>query len=149
MAQGFSSELLGVLDGTQNPPAKFDGRVHGGRVRVRKCTLDLSLATTAKNAGDTNVLCRIPQGEAFLFGILNPSVGLGAAATVAIGNATTAGKYRAAAIQNTAEAKEVFGLSTAMDDAPLGAYEDVLMTIAAAALPGAGIINVLIFTTGR
>jgi hypothetical protein len=95
------------------------------------------------------VLCRIPQGEKFLFGILNPSVGLGAAATVAIGPAGTPGKYRAAAIQNTAEAKEIFGLSSAMDDAPLGAYEDVLMTIAAAALPGAGIINVLIFTAGR
>lgn len=149
MATGYASEVIGVLDGTLNPPAKFDGRVQGGRVRVRKCTLDLSLATTKGANGDTNVLCRIPAGEAFLYGILNPSVALGAAATVAIGNSTTAGKYRAAAIQNTAEAKEIFGLSTAMDDAPLGAYEDVILTVGAAALPGVGIINVLIFTTGR
>lgn len=149
MAQGFAAEVTGVLDGTLTPPGKLDGRISGGRVRMRRATLDLSLAGVAKNSGDTNVLCRIPAGEAFLFGILNPSVGLGAAATVAIGNATTAGKYRAAAIQNTAEAKELFGLASAMDDAPLAAYEDVLMTIAAAALPGAGIISVLIFTTGR
>jgi hypothetical protein len=149
MAQGFAAEVTGVLDGTLNPPARVDGRIVGGRVRMRRATLDLSLANVAKNIGDTNVLCRIPAGEAFLFGILNPSVGLGAAATVAIGNATTAGKYRAAAIQNTAEAKEMFGLSSAMDDVPLAAYEDVLLTVAAAALPGAGIVNVLIFTTGR
>jgi hypothetical protein len=43
----------------------------------------------------------------------------------------------------------VFGLSTAMDDDPLAAYEDVIMTNGAANLPGAGIIEVLIFTTGR
>jgi hypothetical protein len=50
MAQGFASEVIGVLDGTLNPPAKLDGRVQGGRVRIREATLDLSLATTAKNA---------------------------------------------------------------------------------------------------
>lgn len=149
MAQGFSAETIGVLDGTLNPPAKLDGRISGGRVRMRQVTLDLAAATTAKNIGDTNVLCRIPAGEKFLFGILNPSVGLGGVATIAIGNATTAGKYRAAAIQNTAEAKEIFGLQSAMGAAPLAAFEDVLMTIAAAALPGAGVISILIFTTGR
>jgi hypothetical protein len=149
MAQGFAAELVGVLDGTLNPSAKADCRKQGGTVRVYKATLDLASATVAKANGDTNVLCRIPRGEGFLFGILNPAVGLGGVATVAIGNATTPAKYRAAAIQNTAEAKELFGLSTAMDDDPLAAYEDVIMTNGAAALPGAGIIEVLIFTCGR
>jgi hypothetical protein len=149
MAQGFAAELVGVLDGTLNPASKSDARVTGGRVRCHRATLDLALAAVAKNNGDTNVIARIPRGQAVMFGILNPSVGLGGAATVAIGNATTAGKYRAAAIQNTAEAKEIFGLSTAMDDPPLTDYEDVLMTIGAANLPGAGVIEILLFTTGR
>jgi hypothetical protein len=149
MAQGYAAEVIGVLDGTLNPAGKTDARVSGGRVRCYRATLDLALATTAKNNGDTNVLCRIPRGQGFMFGILNPSVGLGAAATVAIGNATTPGKYRAAAIQNTAEAKEIFGLSTAQDDAPLADYEDVIMTNGVANLPGAGVIEALIFTTGR
>jgi hypothetical protein len=149
MAQGFSAQLVGVLDGTLKPDAKADGTVHGGRVRCFEFTLDLAAATTKLASGDTNVLVRIPRGQKFLFGMLNPSVGLGGTATIAIGNSTTAGKYRAAAIANTAEAREIFGLSAAMDDPVLTAFEDVLLTIAAAALPSVGIIEGFILTTGR
>lgn len=149
MAQGYAMELIGVLDGTLSPPAKADGRKQGGTLRCYQYTLDLAAATTAKNIGDTNLLARLPRGERFLSGMLNPSVGLGAAATIAIGIAGTPAKYRAAAIQNTAEARESFGLSTALDDEPLLASEDVIMTIGVAALPGAGIITGHILTFGR
>jgi hypothetical protein len=148
MAQGFAAEVVGVLDATLNPAGKLDARVSGGRVRRRRAVLDLSLATVAKNSGDTNLLCRIPRGEAFAFGIVNADATMGATATIAIGNATTAGKYRAAAIF-TAAAPTLFGPAGVEDDAPLTDYEDVIMTIAAANLPGAGILVIDIFTSGR
>jgi hypothetical protein len=89
MAQGFAAEVVGVLDGTLNPRRRPIAASRAEPCACYKATLDLALANVAKNNGDTNVLCRIPRGEGFLFGILNPSVGLGGVATVAIGNATT------------------------------------------------------------
>jgi hypothetical protein len=140
MAQGFSAETLGVLDGTV-PPAKADGRVNGANLAVFQATFDLSLTTVKGASGDTNVCFRLPRGFKPMFLALNASATMGATATIAVGNSTTAGKYRAAAVF-TAAALTWSMLSTASDDAPLTADEDVLITIAAAALPGAGILQV-------
>lgn len=149
MAQGYAAELIGVLDGTLNPAAKADGRLQGGTVRTYRAVLDMALATTAKNIADTNLIARIPRGEAVIGGQINASVTMGAAATIAIGNAAAPAKYRAAAVFTTPDAPTAFGIATAVDDAPLQAFEDVIMTIAAAALPGAGILVITLFTLGR
>jgi hypothetical protein len=149
MAQGFSAELLGVLDSTLVPAGKSDGRVMGAKVRVYQATFDLSLATVKGASGDTNVCFRIPAGAKPLFGVLNASATMGATATIAVGNSTTAGKYRAAATFTTANTPTLFMLSSASDDSPLTADEDVLITIAAAALPGSGILTVLMFCAAR
>jgi hypothetical protein len=148
MAQGFSAEAVGVLDGLVNPPGKLDGRVVGGKLRRRRAVLDLSLAAVAKVNGDTNVLTRIPRGEVFAFGMLTSSVTL-ATSTVSIGNAGTAAKYRAAAVFTAVDTPTPFGKATAADDLPLTDYEDVILTIATADLPGAGIVVVDIYTSGR
>jgi hypothetical protein len=148
MAQGYSAETLGVLDGTLNPAAKTDGRLEGARMRSYRAVLDLSQATVAKNNGDTNVLCRLPRGQRVIKGIITSSVSL-ATATVAIGNAGTPGKYRAAAVFTATDTPTAFGVATSLDDAPLTAFEDVIMTIGTAALPGAGIVVIELLTSGR
>lgn len=149
MATGYAAEAVGVLDSTLTPAGKLDGRVVGGKLRRRRAVLDLSLATVAKNSGDINVLTRIPCGEAFAFGVLTASATMGATATIAIGVSGTAGKYRAAAVFTAVDTPTMFGPAATVDDAPLTAYEDVILTIAAAALPGAGILVVDIYTSGR
>ena len=71
----------------------------------------------------------------------------GGTATVAIGVAGATGKYRAAAIF-TAAAPTLFGVSTAADDDALTAEETVLLTIAAASLPGSGTGYVDLYYSG-
>ena len=149
MAQGFAAELVGVLDGTLTTPGKSDGRVQGGNMRAFCATLDMALAAVAKASGDTNVLARIPAGYKPLYLVLTASATMGAAATLALGNATTAGKYRAAAVFTAVDTPTITMLSSAADDAPLTASEDVLLTIGTAALPGAGVLNVVIVCAGR
>jgi hypothetical protein len=107
------------------------------RAARRRATLDLSAATT-KNSGDTNVLFRIPAGEPGRFGVIvTSSVDLGATATIAIGKAGHRQVQGRCTFRNV-DTPLLFGIATTLDDAPLAAYEDVILTIAAAALPGAG-----------
>lgn len=149
MAQGFSAEVTGVLDGTKNPSSKSDGRVINAKIRAFVATLDLSVATVKGASGDTDVCFVIPKGYKPLYGYLLSSATMGGTATIAVGNSTTAGKYRAAAIHTTADAPQFFMLSAASQLAPLSADETVLITIAAAALPGTGILQVVMFASAR
>lgn len=149
MAQGYSYELEGVSDGSLIPPKLLDGRLAGGRVRGYLATFDLSRAANKKVNGDTNVCFTIKKGEKpFMLGT-SGSVTMGATSTIAIGNATTAGKYRAAAVHTATTGLALSMLSTALDDDPLTADEEVLITIGAADLPASGIFQVLILTLGR
>lgn len=133
MAQTYATEVAGL--GT-TPTTKSNGGVQGGRVRRFRASVTMA----AQASGDTIVLGKVPAGYTFAYGVINASATLGTA-TVAVGNATTAGKYRAAATF-TAAAPTMFGVSTAVDDDPLTAEEDVLATIGTAALPGAGTLIV-------
>ena len=150
MAQGVSAEYAGVLDGSVLPSSKADGRKNNAPVRAFVATFDLSLASVKKAFAtpDTNVCFRVPKGYQFLYGIINASVTMGANATIAIGTAASAAKYRAAAIF-TAAAPTLFGTSTAADDDPLSADEDVIFTIGVADLPGSGILLIQMFFAGR
>jgi zona occludens toxin (predicted ATPase) len=149
MAQGYSAETVGVLDGTKTPAAKSDGRLMNAKVRTFMATFDLSQTTVKGAQNDTNVCFVIPKGHKVLFGYLLSSVTMGGTATIAVGNGTTAGKYRAAAIHTTADAPQLFMLSAAEQTAPLTADETVLITIAAANLPGTGILQVVLFAAAR
>jgi hypothetical protein len=149
MAQGVSAESAGVFDGSTLPAAKADGRVIGGRVRSYLATFDMASAAVKKAAGDTNVCFQLPAGCKPVLGYLLSSATMGGTATIAVGTAAAAGKYRAAAVHTTANAPQFFMLSSALDDAPLSETETVLITIAADALPGAGILQVVIFASAR
>lgn len=133
MAQTYATEVAGL--GT-TPTTNSNGAVQGGRVRRFRATITLA----SQADGDTVVLAQVPAGYAFAYGILNASATLGSS-TIAIGVAGTAAKYRAAATF-TAAAPTLFGLSTAVDDAPLTAQETVILTNTTAALPSSGTLIV-------
>lgn len=130
MPNTFAPEVSGL--GT-TPTGKASGGVQGGRLRRFRATVPFA----AQAAADTITLANVPAGYTFAFGVVNASASFGGTATIAIGNATTPGKYRAAAVQ-TATGPVMFGLNTAADDVPLAADETVILTVAAAALPGSG-----------
>ncbi len=133
MAQTYASEVAGL--GT-TPVTNSNGAVQGGRVRRFRATITLA----SQADGDTVVLAQVPAGYAFAYGILNASATLGSS-TIAVGIAGTAAKYRAAAVF-TAAAPTLFGISTAVDDAPLTAQEVVILTNTTAALPSSGTLIV-------
>jgi len=131
MAQTYANEVSGLYD---VPATKPSAGVVGGRVRRFRATF--SLASQAD--GDTIVLAKIPAGHTFAYGVINGSATFGSTATVAIGNATDAAKYRAAATF-TAAAPTLFGKITASDDTAASTEEEtVILTVGAAALPSSG-----------
>lgn len=148
MATGYSAEMVGVIDGTLNPPAQADGRVIGARLRSFRASFDLSLATVKKVSGDINVCFRIPSGYRPMFFIVNASVTMGATSTIALGIAGTPGKYRAAATKTTT-VPDIVMPATVEDDVPLAATEEIIMTIGAADLPAAGILVIEAICSGR
>ena len=133
MAQTYAIEVAGL--GT-TPVTNSNGAVQGGRVRRFRATITLA----SQADGDTVVLAQVPAGYAFAYGIINASATLGSS-TVAVGIAGTPAKYRAAAVF-TAAAPTSFGVSTAVDDAPLAAQETVILTNTTAALPASGTLIV-------
>lgn len=133
MAQTYATEVAGL---NATPLTNSNGAVQGGRIRRFRATITLA----SQADGDTVVLAQVPAGYAFAYGILNASATLGSS-TIAIGVAGTAAKYRAAAVF-TAAAPTLFGVSTAVDDAPLAAGETVILTNTTAALPSSGTLIV-------
>lgn len=127
MAETFAPEVAGL--GTV-PTTQANGGVQGGRVRRFRATVPFD----GQASGDTVVLAEVPAGYTFAYGVINPTATFGAAATIAIGVAGTAGKYRAAAVQ-TATGPQLFGVAGAADDAPLTEAERVILTVGVAALP--------------
>lgn len=149
MAKGYSAELVGVLDGSKVPAIKADGRVYGARLRSYQATFDMAVAAVKKVNGDTNVICQVPANEKVIAIVGLASVTMGGTATIAIGNSGAPAKYRAAATFTTANVPQLMQLSSAGDDAPLAAEEEIIFTIAAADLPGAGILQFWVITSGR
>lgn len=133
MAETYANEVAGL--GTI-PTTKSSGAVQGGRLRRFRATVTMA----AQASGDTIVLAQVPAGHVFAYGVLNASATLGTS-TLAIGTDAAAGKYRAAATF-TAAAPTLYGASTAVDDDPLTAEEEVIATIGVAALPGSGTLIV-------
>ena len=140
MPNTYAPEVAGL--GTV-PTSQASGAVQGGRLRRFRATVPFA----AQASGDTVTLATIPAGYVFAFGMINASATFGGTATIAIGPASASGKYRAAAT-HTATVPTLFGLYTAADDVPLAAAEVVLMTIAAASLPGSGSAVVDLYFSG-
>ncbi len=107
--------------------------VLGGKVRV--ALAEFTCASDA--AGTYTAPIVIPRGARVIMAGLNADATLGASATIAIGIAGATGKYRAAATYTTADAWTFFALNAATG-AQLTAAEQIIVTIAVAALPSSG-----------
>lgn len=147
MTAYISSELAGVY-GTANQTSaavgyKPSATVYQGRLKRMRATF--TLGSTAVTTSDTLVIGSLPAGATFAYGIINASATMGASATLAIGNSSSTGKYRAAATF-TAAAPTLFGDYAAQGaSSALSAEEQVIVTIAAASLPTSGTLVIDIF----
>lgn len=141
MADRVASELVGVRDGTV-PKLRAEGALQGGPLHRFRAVIALAASGNGLFAQADNVLlAEVPQGHVFAFGIVNNSATLGTA-QLAIGTSKTHGsngQLRAAAVK-TSTTPEVFGPSTAMDDAPLTAPTRYYATVGVADMPTSGVI---------
>ena len=110
-----------------------DGNVH--RVRA---TINLNSQETGKI-----LLCEMPKGSLFIYGLLNTSVSLGTS-TVAIGDEYTADLIKSAATLTTADTPVLFGKNKAVTE-KLEKNTDLYMTVGTAALPAEGTLVVDLF----
>lgn len=140
MATSYGTEMTKLRNTT--PPEKPDAGAVSGKLRV----FSESFTMAAQQVGDIIELAKLPKGARVLFGVLNASATLGATATLAIGIAASAGKYRAAAVHTAANAPTLFGVQAGVG-VKLAAEEIVIGTVGAAALPGAGTVNVMMVYT--
>jgi len=133
MATTYSNDISGAY---ATPATKVSGAAVGGRLRRLRAVITLA----SQADGDVVVLGKLPAGSIFAYGVLNASATLGSS-TIAVGISGTAAKYRAAAVF-TAAAPTLFGTSTSVDDSPLSAEEEVILTNTTAALPSSGTLIV-------
>lgn len=113
----------------------------GGRLRV----FNEKIALAGQATTDTIAVARLPKGARVLYGVLTTDTSLGSS-TIAIGVAGSTGKYRTAATFTATNAPTPFGNAAAVGE-PLAADEEVIITIGAASLPGAGTLRVqMVFT---
>ena len=133
MTTTYSNDISGAY---ATPATKVSGAAVGGRLRRLRAVITLA----SQADGDVVVLGKLPAGSIFAYGVLNASATLGTS-TIAVGISGTAAKYRAAAVF-TAAAPTLFGTSTSVDDSPLSAEEEVILTNTTAALPSSGTLIV-------
>lgn len=140
MADLYSIETAGVYT---RPVVKPSAGAYGGRVRRYRGSITLAAQATTDNI----LLCIIPAGNYFDSGMITSTVTLGAA-VVAIGTNkvhASNGQYRAAATFTAVDTPTLFGLTAAKAGAALSNDTPVYLTIATAALPGAGTLVVDIY----
>lgn len=134
----LSTELGGSANQTA-APAGYKPAATAYAARLRRMRATITLASQATT--DTLVFANLPSGATFAFGVITSSVSLGSS-TLAIGISGTTGKYRAAAAFTSVDTPTLFGPAARVADAPLAAEEQVIGTIAAAALPASGTLVV-------
>jgi hypothetical protein len=135
MTQTYSVETNGV----DSLPAIKAAANQGYEAHLIRFRATVNLASQA--SGDTVVLADIPAGYVFAGGELTASVSLGTA-TVAVGNASSAGKYRAAAVYTTVDQPVLFGNTVTMAALASTAAERLILTVGTASLPASGTLVV-------
>lgn len=132
MAQTYSNELAP----TQGSPAGVPSAIAGYGTRKRTYRASITLASQA--IGDTIVLIdNVPPGYIFAGGTLVTDTSL-STSTVAIGTAASAAYFKAAAVQTSTDTPVPFGKAAAFAEAPSADPRQVILTVAALALPAAG-----------
>lgn len=142
MADLLSTQLTGYLSNQATRPG---GNEYGGRTRRYRATITLAAQATADNIA----LAKIPAGSIFAYGVITASVSLGTS-VAAIGTSKvhgTNGQLRAAAAFTAVDTPTLFGLASAASQAALSADTWIYLTLATAALPGAGTLVVDLYYT--
>jgi hypothetical protein len=126
-------DLATSLAAGSTTPTYIPPSLGGGRVRVAMA--EFTCATDGTGAYTAPIV--LPKGSRVICGFMNSSATMGASATIAIGTAASAGKYRAAATYTTGDTFTLLGLSAVVGE-ELTAAEQIIMTVAVAALPASG-----------
>lgn len=142
MADFYSRENTGALDGTLNPAKKMDGRRVGGKMRRILATFDMA----SQASGSFLVIGRRPQGSVFAGLRLTTDTSLGTA-TVSAGTAASAARDKAAATFTATDTPTTYGKASAFAADALTADEIVGLTTGTAALPSSGILIAEYFYT--
>lgn len=120
---------------------KLDPQVRTGKVRIATGVLTYDTQTANSYSFDDKII--LPKGAVVVGGSISTSVTCGSTATIALGITGTTGKYRAAAtLTNTTLAAIAIPHAALIE--PLAAEEEVVITNAAASLPAAGTMKVII-----
>lgn len=142
MADLFSTEAAGL---TSRPVVKPSAPAYGGRARRYRASITLAAQATTDNI----LLAIIPSGSIYMTSWLTSSVTLGAA-VIAIGTSkvhATNGQLRAAGTFTVVDTPTPFGPAALLAGSALSADTPIYLTIATAALPGAGTLVVDLFAT--
>lgn len=107
----------------------------GGKIRQ----ISTSVTYDTQVSGTTFSIGSLPKGAVVLAVILNTSAST-STATLAVGIAGTAAKYKTAAALTTANSPQFFGLNAAVLT-PLTAKEDLIITTGTASLPASGTLH--------
>lgn len=127
----LSEELQALQDGELIPVAQ-----NGGKLVHYRATVKLA----GQASGGKVELFDLPKGACIVGFLMNASVSLGTA-TVALGDSTTADKYKQAAVFTTADLPAFAGKNAAVVE-PIGDDGKVILTVGTAALPGSGTLVV-------
>ena len=143
MAIYLSTELGGSANQTAAPVGyKPKATVYNGRLKRLRGSFTLNTQTTS----DTLQIGNIPAGAVFAYGVITASASLGTS-TLAIGPASSTGKYRTAATFTATDTPTLFGNTAAIAAADCASTveETVIGTIAVASLPASGTLVVDLF----
>ncbi len=142
MADLFSIETAGLLS---RPVVKPNAGAYGARWRRYRASITLAAQATTDNI----LLGILPAGSIYGHGIITSSVTLGTS-VVAIGTSkvhATNGQLRAAGTFTAVDTPTFFGTAALLSGAALAADTPIYLTIATAALPGAGTLVVDLFAS--
>lgn len=138
MAKIFAGLLAGLGQLPIQPPEA--GQAINSKVHVFRNVITMASQPTT----DTQLLARVPAGYVILGGELITDTSLGSA-TIAVGIAGTAAKYKAAAVLTATDTVTPYGKAAAVAEGPLTTDTEILATIATAALPSSGTLVSLIY----
>lgn len=141
MAKRYAIQQVGVIDGTSTPPKRADAR----QVNAKKRLIVASKQVLADAAGDTISLGKVPANAMITKIELLTDTSFGATATIAVGIAGASGKYVAARTFTVTDVPTVIGpKASTVAAGPLAAEEEIIVTVAAAALPVGAVAHFII-----
>lgn len=145
MATHYAKQQVGVVDGTQVPAKKADGREVNAHSRL---LLASKVTGTTWTSGDKINLGKVPSGRKITAIRLCTGTSLGTA-TISIGTAGDATKYVNAATLTATDVPTVLGpKASTLDDDPLAAEEELFATIGTANIASATVLTFIIETAG-